>query len=290
MYSLSSSSETNEIGCAPYCSKFDILKSSLNITKKLFPNIDILIFHEDYTEEDMKRLPPIKEYIKIDFSGKETLYSPENRHRYGYLMMCRFFAGGMQNHPILQNYSHYMRLDDDSYFMEPFLTSDSLSNMTQYDYTFRSLFFDKKDQQSLYEFTCTFLKQNKCDVRAIIPMLVNNGFLEKHKFSVMHLHESDIYTGLAPYNNFHVSSIGLWKHPLVQKYIQSIEDTNNILKHGWLDANIHAMIIFMIAPFAKLNIRLDMSFGYRHNKHVSLMNTSAITWDESYPFHPEIDL
>jgi hypothetical protein len=40
----------------------------------------------------------------------------------GYMMMCRFFSGIVQKHPELQKYSHYIRLDDDSYLTDPYIT------------------------------------------------------------------------------------------------------------------------------------------------------------------------
>mgnify|MGYP001997818112 CR=1 FL=1 len=43
----------------------------------------------------------------------------------GYLMMCRFFSGEMQKHPALQKYDGYIRFDDDSFLIEPFISQNN---------------------------------------------------------------------------------------------------------------------------------------------------------------------
>lgn len=62
--------------------------------------------------------------------------------------MCRFFSGILQKYEQLQNYTHYMRLDDDSYFLEPMITQEHIHKLLDFDYTYRTLFYDLKDHQS----------------------------------------------------------------------------------------------------------------------------------------------
>jgi hypothetical protein len=136
--------------------RIELLQQSVSITRKLFPTTDIVVFHEDYTEED--KLVGLK-YIQIDFTGQEEYLNKTLRRPYGYLMMCRFFSGIVQSHPDLQKYTHYMRLDDDSFFLEPFLNETNVKDLLNHDYVYRSLFMDSQDQQSLYDSTLAFLKQ-----------------------------------------------------------------------------------------------------------------------------------
>jgi hypothetical protein len=53
-----------------------------------------------------------------------------------------------------------------------------------------------------------------------------------------------------------------------------------------LDANIHAMIIWCLAPLIGLSVLHDGTFGYRHNKHISHLGSPAIYWDDTLPFAP----
>ena len=256
--------------------RIDLLEKSVEIAHRIFPTTDILVFHEDYTYEEFNRLPGVKQFIQVSFAGLEHLRAPGLRRPYGYLMMCRFFSGVVQSNPILQRYTHYMRLDDDSYFTEPYLTEDKVKSLLTHDYVFRSVFQDTQDQQSLFDFTLRFLSQHGYGQH--IPKLRTE--LQKRYM----MNPNGTYTGLAPYNNFHIASVRLWNHPLIQKYIQAIEESAGILKYGWMDANIHGMIIFVVCLFLDLDIHHESSFGYRHNRHVSRPNSSAVHYDESLPF------
>jgi hypothetical protein len=258
--------------------RFDLLRASIQRTRACFPTTDIYVFHEDYTEHEFVALAPldVTDFIRVDFSGREHLRNPTLRRPYGYLMMCRFFSGWMQQYPQLQAYTHHMRLDDDSYFQDPFLTEDYVkSQLLKHDYVYRSTFTDDKDQQSLFDFTLDFLRKEGYDahIETLKGVLRNQCFLQ-----------GDRYTGLAPYNNFHIASQRLWQNPLVQRYIQALDDANGILKQGWMDANVHAMIVYVLTLFCGMKIHHDGSFGYRHNQHVSVLDSTAVKYDESLPF------
>lgn len=257
-------------------SRLELLQGSLTIARRLFPNVDILVFHEDYTEEEFAALPEVTTFVHVDFSGQEAFCNRSLRRPYGYLMMCRFFSGVMQSHPDVAKYTHYMRLDDDSYFQTPSLTQEHVErNLLKHDYVFRSVFQDSQDQQSLFEFTLDFLRKE--GYGAHIETLKN----ELRKKYVLH---GDTYTGLAPYNNFHIASQRLWQNPLIQRYITAIEDSHGILQKGWMDANIHAMIVFVLTLFIGMKIHHDGTFGYRHNRHVSRLDSVGIDFVDSLPF------
>ena len=68
--------------------------------------------------------------------------------------------------------------------------------------------------------------------------------------------------------------------------VDRLDADHGCLKYGWLDANIHAMLIWCLAPLLGFGVYEDSSFGYRHNKHVSHLGSPAIQWDESLPFYP----
>jgi len=236
--------------------RLSALQTSINITKKVFPTTDILVFHEDLIDTD---LPEYVKLIQIDFSGYEKYHT--YNHRYGYLMMCRFFSGILQNHSAIQNYTHYMRLDDDSFFIEPCENID-INEFMKYDYVYRSTFIENGHPQTeLYKFTESFLHSKK-------------------------LHMTSFNKQLAPYNNFHVASLRLWKHPLVKEFLDEIENNQLILKKGFLDANIHAYIIWGLLPLTDLTVKPINTFGYRHNYHVALVGEFEIKYLRHIPFSP----
>jgi hypothetical protein len=253
--------------------KRDLLATSLRYTRQQFPTTDILVFHEDYTEDDV---PPDVQLHRVNFTGYDDLFVPHTFPK-GYMLMCRFFSGQLQRLPCLQAYTHYMRLDDDSYFQAPWITPDHVASLLSHDYVYRSLFYDLKDHQRLFEWTLDFLKDKgyRRDIPTLLRWLESKGVIRGPQ-----------YTGLAPYNNFHLSSLRLWSHPLVQEYVDRLEADHGCLRHGWLDANIHAMIIWCLAPLVGLSVVHDGTFGYRHNKHISRLGSPAIYWDDALPFAP----
>ena len=259
--------------------RLTMLQSSLTHTRRYFPDTDIYIFHEDYTEEDKAALPSVTEWIQVDFRGLESRRTPSLTAPYGYLMMCRFFSGVFQTYPQLQRYTHVMRLDDDSFFLPP--GPVMTPQMFDYDYIYRSVFCEARDQQSLYTFTMSFLKRHlgpnvQLRLPRILAQLRSLGVLRDDK-----------YTGLAPYNNFHIASLRLWTHPIVQEYFREIESVNGILGHGWLDANIHAMVIFVLAEVIPIRQVLWTSFGYRHNLHVVAPGGIEALINPSLSFFPK---
>jgi hypothetical protein len=256
--------------------KLDILAASLRLARQQFPTIDTLVFHEDYTEEEIAILPPGLQYYSVDFGGYDDLFV-QHVFPKGYILMCRFFSGQLQRHPALQAYTHYMRLDDDAFFQAPWITPEHVDSLLGHDYVYRSLFYDLKDHQGLFEWTLAFLKTAGygSDIPTLLRWLTAKGVVQNGQ-----------YTGLAPYNNFHLSSLRLWSHPIVSAYVDRLETDHGCLKHGWLDANIHAMLIWCLAPLIGFGVYHDSSFGYRHNKHVSQLGSPAIRWDESLPFYP----
>jgi hypothetical protein len=257
-------------------SRLTLLKGSLAITRRLFPRTDIFVFHEDYDTEQFDQLPGVTDFIQVDFSGQEEHCNRSLRRPYGYLMMCRFFSGVVQSHPRLQSYTHYMRLDDDSYFQDPSLTESYVNtHLLKHDYVYRSVFEDTHDQGSLFQFTLDFLRRE--GYGAHIESL-------KQHLRTRYVLKGDTYTGLAPYNNFHIASQRLWQNPLIRRYLDAVEESHGILQFGWMDANIHAMIIYILSLYCGMKIHHVGWFGYRHNRHVSRHDSSAVDYIESLPF------
>jgi hypothetical protein len=251
------------------------LQGSVQVTRRLFPDTDILVFHEDYTEQEFRALPEVTRFVQVDFSGHEQYLNSSLRRPYGYLMMCRFFSGVMQSHPEVTKYTHYMRLDDDSYFTEPHLTPEKVTEFLRHDYVYRSTFGDPQDQQSLWEFTVDFLRKE--GYGAHIETL-------KKELRKKHFLYGEMYTGLAPYNNFHIASQRIWQNPLIQRYIAALEASHGILQKGWMDANVHAMIMYALTLFIGMKIHSDTAFGYRHNLHVSRLGDVGVDFRDDLPF------
>lgn len=229
--------------------RFDCLCASLKTVKLFLPPLPIIVFHEDFQEEDKQKILaiiPDVTFEQVNFSGQEAYHvntRPDGRTGvYGYCMMCRFFSGVMQLHPLMASHSHYMRLDDDCYFIAP-VSLDALSRSLWTDYTYNFKF--QEHRKELYEFTVDFMKKEGLS-RKSVPRYTQ--------------HDS-------PYTNFHISSLRLWRHPVVIKYLNLIEEVHGCLSKGWTDSSIQYMITHLLGPPLRFRVGLDKFFGHRHNLH-----------------------
>ena len=265
--------------------RIDILRGSLQTTKQLFPNTDIYVFHEDYTDDDKASICEIKEFIKIDFSTYDKPLNPALNRRRGYMMMNRFYSGIMQSYPQLQNYTHYMRLDDDSFLLQPFLTESYVQNeLTKYDYVYRCHYNEEGHDpmhQKLYSFTVDFLRESGHG--AHIDTL--DAYLRKDGF----LNPDGTTRCWAPYNNFHIASLRLWNNELIRRYLDKIESINGFLGEGFFETAVQAMMTRVLTLFIGMKITSDTTFGYRHNCHFGLMDTTRIHFVNASSLRPLVE-
>jgi hypothetical protein len=231
----------------PSVSRLDCLEASLKLVFKFLPSLPVIVFHENYTDSDRVRVlsaNPNVSFELVDFSGHQEFYTdrnaPGNRvNTYGYGMMCRFFSGVMQAHSALEGYTHYMRLDDDSYIVSQ-VSGELLSRMLEYDYVYSSV--QSHPQKEIYQFTMDFMREESLTSRY--------G-----------------YSAGYPYTNFHVSSLALWRHPIIRKFSDSIEKRHSYLRTDWSDASMQGMVIWALCPSLGLKVLHEPAFDYRHNQH-----------------------
>lgn len=255
-----------------------------NITQHI--KLPVIIFHEDFTEEVKSDFLNIYENItfcSVDFQNNNLPFDKNvSKCGKGYMMMCRFFSGVMQSMDILKDYDSYIRMDDDSFLIEPFINQERfLSEANKSYYTYRTIFYDNIEDINnpigLYNFTYNFCKSYKLDIDGLLPKLKEFGFLNNGK-----------YTGICPYNNFHFSKLDLWKNSIIKNYTERIINMNGTLLYNWMDANVHAMIIFVLCPLLYIPTQEITDFGYRHNKHFSILNSNRHTFKQNEDFYPKI--
>ena len=267
--------------------RFDMLCKSIQNTTKVFDSIDYYIFHENLDEEHRNTLKSLHKtntyFKKLDFVRDDLPFKKFGRPK-GYMLMCRFFSGELQQFLIKEGYDSYIRFDDDSFLLEPILKKEDIEiDMAQNSYIFRSMFIDGQPKynngipmQSLYDFTCDFVTKKGYSMDQLFPILLKQNFL-------MH---NGLYSGLAPYNNFHATNLEMWKQPLIEDYIISLQKHNGCLMHFWMDANIHAMILFILCPLINEQIQVKTNFGYRHNRHFSQLGGLQIIYRNGEDFFP----
>lgn len=257
--------------------RFHIFKKSLKTTLNYLPNYPIIIFYENYDKKkifEIKRIIGEKTsvlFIKVDFKkykNKKNLEQWVKKQKsfvegrpVGYRMMCRFFSGILQNHPTLDNFDYYIRMDDDSFFIEPKgLDVDKLIKKYDFDYLYRSVWTDHKEKEKIWEFTKNYAKKNNLSLDGFKKLSLFNSKKE--------------FNGRSAYNNFHISKISFWRRKDVKNFLNEIEKVDgSVIKH-WHDTTIHSMLLglFNATVVEKTN------FGYRHNDHYSLLGSLKIKY------------
>ena len=279
-----SSPQLSKLSTGQY--RFDMLCKSIENTSTIFKNNDYIIFHEDLDISHQSIILDINnncKFEKLDFIREELNFKQFGRPK-GYMLMCRFFSGELQKYLIENDYESYIRFDDDSFLLEPMIKIESIEKgLKDNDYLFRTIFFDGqpkfnngKPTQSLFEFTKDFVIKKGYNIQGLNNYLLQNRFIDNN----------GLYTGLCPYNNFHATNLKMWKHPLIEDYVNNILENNGCLMNFWMDANIHSMIIFILCPLAEIKVNLIMNFGYRHNRHFSILNSPNFQYKSNETFYP----
>lgn len=255
-----------------------------NVT--IYMKLPVIIFHEDFTDKVKDEFINIYDNItfcKIDFQNNDLPYDNSMaKCGKGYMMMCRFFSGVMQSMDVLKDYDSYIRMDDDSFLIEPFINTDKfLLEANKSFYSYRTIFFDNDEninkQTGLYNFTYNFCKKHNLNIDNLTPKLITSGFIKDNK-----------YTGMSPYNNFHFSKLDLWRNSIIKNYTDTIININGTLLYNWMDANIHAMIVFVLCPLLYIPVKEITDFGYRHNRHFSILNSITYNYKQNVEFYPKI--
>ena len=264
-------------------SKMEVYQESLKTVKKYLPEYDVITYHEDYTDEDQKAcieaLGRDIKFVKIDFENHPNVAEYQKHswvnggddgvkgRPWGYRMMCRFFSGVMQSREEIKKYDYYIRLDHDSFFIDPKAgkSLEKFISETDFDYSFRSVFTDNKEKDALWNFTKKYLLANGM-YKEKVQKMRDLGFLD----------EQMNYNGTCPYNNYHVCKVSFWQRPDVKKFTDAIEKEHGIVRYHWQDANIHAIIVGLFVERDKLLLRTD--FGYRHNFHYSVHGSLGIQY------------
>tara|TARA_Y100001970_G_C14211627_1_gene847275 strand:- start:145 stop:1014 length:870 start_codon:yes stop_codon:yes gene_type:complete len=260
------------------------MESVKNVTKYI--KLPVILFHEDMTEKiksDFLNIYDDITFFKLgDFKENNIPYdSNVCKCGKGYMMMCRFFSGVMQDTNILKQYDSYIRFDDDSFLTEPYINVYNFFEIARKNhYVYRSIFYDNPENinqtNGLFDFTYNFCINNNLKIDELLPSLKKSGFVSNGR-----------YTGICPYNNFHFCKLELWHHPVIKDYTNTIIRNNYITLYNWMDANIHSMIIFVLCPLLDMKVSCINDFGYRHNKHFSVLGGDSVVFKDKEEFYPK---
>lgn len=254
----------------------DALMSLYKNVYKHFPFYSVLVFHDDLDGLDEQQLQKQVPHMQLTFIyyPLETPSFMKDKHipdrtkcsplssTIGYRHMIRFhstlihqyLSGAYNGDKRYQDTEYILRLDDDSSFNDP----------VGYD-LFRLL----KDNNMKYGFVNTLQDDPDC-----VDTLwnVTREFIEKTPYKHMIGKDNMEYfdqwrEGRVVYNNFEISHVSLWRHPLWLDYMRHIDLHGGIYTLRWGDAPLHTIALLLIIPLAQIHAFLDVA--YVHEPFVS---------------------
>lgn len=196
-------------------------------------------------EEGIKHL----EEKGVGYANKESYHN-----------MCRFYSGGFYNHPKLQEYRYYWRLEPSTdYFCD--IDYDVFKFMEDNDkvYGFVLNLYDSPDSvQSLWPTTLEFLKENP-------------QYLHKNSATTWlreNLQKPDNYQTAKGYStchfwsNFEVGDMDFYRGEAYSKWMEHLERSGGFYYERWGDAPVHSVGLALFADKSKIHWFRDI--GYQH--------------------------
>lgn len=194
-----------------------------------------------------------------------------------YHFMCRFYSGFFHQHPLLQGFDYYWRMEPDVHYY------------CDLDY---DPFVFMEDRGIQYGFVITVLELPKT-----IPSLWNTtqGFMDKHSASLpqenlMGFVTSDSgqdYNLCHFWSNFEIGSFSFLRSKEYQAYFDHLDQANGFFMERWGDAPVHSLAAAMFLNKSQVHHFQDI--GYRHNSFTHcparLRNNCACDAMKSVDFH-----
>ena len=166
--------------------------------------------------------------------------------RLGYMHMCHFFANDIFNHPALNDFEYYCRLDTDSFILSP-VTLD--------------IFQWAKRHGCKYG----FIDDSITDCPSFFPGLWSTGakFAEQHpEYPTYAKLYSDIPEGRVYYTNFELCHKPWFQQAPWVPYFDTIDKAGGIYYHRWGDHTIRYMGVRLFMPPEQ--IKRVTFIHYRH--------------------------
>jgi hypothetical protein len=145
-----------------------------------------------------------------------------------YRHMCRFFAMGVYQEPILAEFDYAWHLDVDSFITDT-IDYDVFDFMQRNGHVYGYLGILQDHplvSAGLWEATQAYLDTNKI-MPKFLHRFVHNGVWDRSYF----------------YTNFEISRLNFWRSEGPANYLDFIDKTGGIYQHRWGDHIIHLMTV-----------------------------------------------
>jgi len=217
------------------------LLSATNITYSHW-GINASVIPSDYP-------PQHQEWMRHDTIGTWPL---------GYKYMCWFFTGKVFDHPALQKYKYYWRLDTDSFVLEE-IKYDIFERMRERGCYYGYRFITHEGPPVTNDLWQTF-----------INWTVTMQFPPPHNSWVWRMisprYDFQEYTGFMFYNNFEVVDIEWFKNDDYRSLFKTLEDAGGFWHWRWGDAPIRTLGIGYLMEPEKICLMGGFCYDHQSNR------------------------
>ncbi|ESK86125.1 glycosyltransferase family 15 protein [Moniliophthora roreri MCA 2997] len=199
-------------------------------------------YQPDWVDEDRARMGREKmQAQKIIYAGSVP-----------YRNMCRFNSGFFFQHPLLQPYRYYWRVEPEIEY-----TCDITYDPFEY----------MKDHDKIYGFTISFteweptiptLWETVKEFMDLYPQYVS----ENNAMRYLSDNGGRSYNLCHFWSNFEIADMDFWRGEVYRKFFEFLDSKGGFYYERWGDAPVHSIAVALFAPLDKLHFFDDI--GYRH--------------------------
>ena len=282
-----------------------VLEKSLDLLYENYNNqfkTPVLIFHEgDFLHNDQEAITKGRseiEFHTISFNLPEFFIDGEILQRLnpnnpgkddgtgfplGTRHMFRFFSIQIYDYLDKLGYDWYMRMDDDSY-IHTSIDYDLFEFMIKSGFEYGYRVDHKETEQMSRGFGEALLSYIKAEN-------VEPTFLMEHFYKVSDPEPNSLlgckYDLWGYYNNFHITRVGFWKNPDVQRFLNHMDRIGAGYKFAWTDLLIQSAAVQIFMP--KKQVVKFTDWTYEHATVIGdILGCGGIFAGENYPDLPVV--
>eukprot|EP00397_Hematodinium_sp_SG-2012_P012004 GEMP01012159.1.p1 GENE.GEMP01012159.1~~GEMP01012159.1.p1 ORF type:complete len:641 (+),score=147.04 GEMP01012159.1:1151-3073(+) len=226
----------------------------------------VIIFHDGLSARSRRRLVEASDN-NIWFSLVEDFTAVPRElkidadlggYSLGYRGMCRFRAGPVFTHPVLQKFDYAFTLDSDGYF-PALVSTDPLQRMHEggYVYAYSHISRDQPSAvQHFWEFSRLYMEYKGIDPKST-PMLrrLTDALILRDTF----WHE---WNRLLFMNDIEIVALDWFRSDQYQDYFHFMDSIGGFWRHRWGDHALRTLAIAMHIPREKL-MKMEVPYGHQ---------------------------
>ncbi|CAK7893654.1 alpha-1,2 mannosyltransferase Ktr1p [[Candida] anglica] len=194
-----------------------------------------------------------------DENYQDTPYGTSESYR----LMCRYFSGFLHNHPLIQPYQYYWRIEPGvKYYCD--IDYDVFRHMRENDllYGFTISMFEYRDTiPSLWSHFKQFMQNTNREYGDLIRFVMNDD--DENSYNLCHF-----------WSNSEIANLDIFRGRVYKEYFEYLDQTGGFFYERWGDAPVHSLFVSSFLEPEDVWWFGDM--GYYHGPYLQCPQDSKI--------------